>query len=75
MTINCFLEVTNIYKRVFIAVVFFKITGELQRNTDMTTNTETQLVVAIDFGTTYTGYAISTYSDYKIDPLKASTTN
>ena len=31
-----------------------------------------QVVVAIDFGTTYSGYAISMDADYKIDPLKAS---
>lgn len=32
-----------------------------------------QVVVAIGFGTTYSGYAISMDADYKIDPLKITT--
>ena len=33
------------------------------------------LVVAIDFGTTYSGYAYSFASDYKASPLKVFSTN
>jgi len=28
------------------------------------------MVAAIDFGTTYSGYAFSTISNFKLDPLK-----
>jgi len=40
----------------------------------MTSKTH-MVVVAIDFGTTYSGYAFSFRSDYEISPMKVSTQN
>ncbi|XP_069131205.1 heat shock 70 kDa protein 12B-like [Argopecten irradians] len=43
----------------------------LKKNSSMASS-EHLLVAAIDFGTTYSGYAFSSLNDYKRDPLKVS---